>query len=120
MIEVMTPNDIEEINVPEVQAYLYKRFKEIAYTLIPQIEGYFLYVEDFSLLYESHQLMHIILPSIEEALFDRLEGLSVEGDIVEVSLLFNNEFLISLVFKGLDQESLEVISGESKSEKSNT
>ena len=120
MIDVMNPNDIEKIDVPEVQAYLYKRFKEINYTLMPQIEGYFLFVEDFSLLYESHQLMHFILPSIKEGLFDRVEGVSVEGDIVEVSLLFNNEFLMSLIFKGLDQESLEVITKEEKIEKNNT
>ena len=120
MIEVMHPSDIEEIDVPEVQAYLHKRFKEIDYGLTPHIEGYFLYVEAFSLLYEKQRLKHLVLPSIAGGLFDRVEGVSVEGDIVEVSLLFNNEFLMSLVFKGLDQKSLEVITKEKKIEKSNT
>ncbi len=116
MVEVMHSSDIGKIRSPDVQ----KRFTEIDNRLIPQIEGYFLYVEDFSLLYESHQLKHFILPSIKEGLFDRVEGVSVEGDIVEVSLLFNNEFLMSLVFKGLDQESLEVITKEKQIEKSST
>ncbi len=120
MIEVMNTNDIEKIDVPEIQAYLYKRFKEIDYTLIPQIEGYFLYVEAFSLLLTRHRLKHLILPSIADGLFDRIEGVSVEGDIVEVSLLFNNEFFMSLVFNGLDEKSLEIVNKEIKIEKSNT
>ncbi len=120
MIEVMYSEDIEKINAPAVQVYLHKRFKEIDHTLIPHIEGYFLYVEDFSLLLTSHRLKHLVLPSIAEGLFDRVEGMALEGEIVEVSLLFNNEFLMSLVFHGLDQKSLEVITKEKKIEKSST
>ena len=114
MIEVLQPEDIEKIDVPEVQAYLHKRFKEIDYRLTPHIEGYFLYIDAFLLLYKSNQLKYLILPSITEGLFDKVEGVSVEGDIVEVSLLFNNEFLMSLIFKGLDQKSLEVITKDEK------
>ena len=115
IIEVMYPNDIDKISSPEIQAYLYKRFKEIDYSLIPHVEGYFLYVKDFSLLYESHNLNYLILPSIGEGLFDHIEGISVEDDIVEVSLLFNNEFLMSLVFNGSDEKSLEIVTKEKKS-----
>jgi len=118
MIEVMYLRDVKKIDNPEVASYLCKRFKEIDYTLIPQIEGYFLYVEDFSLLLESHRLKYLILPSIAEGLFNDIEGVSVEGDIVEVSLLFNNEFLMSLVFNSLDQKSLEIITKEKNIEKS--
>ena len=112
MIEVMHPNDIEKIDVPELQVYLRKRFKEIDYTLIPHVEGYFLYVEDFSLLLESHRLKYLILPSLADGLFNDVEGVSEEGDIVEVSLLFNNEFLLSLIFKSIDQRNLSIIRGE--------
>lgn len=114
MIEVMYPIDIEKINSSEIQAYLFKRFKEIDYSLMPHIEGYFLYVKEFSLLYERHRLKHFTLPSITEGLFDEVEGVSVEGDIVEVSILFNNEFLMSLVFNSLDEKSLEIITKEKK------
>lgn len=114
MIEVMCPNDIGKISSPEIRAYLHKRFKEIGYPLIPHIEGYFLYVQDFSLLYESHVLKHLILPSIAEGLFDKIEGVTVDGDILEVSLLFNNEFLMSLVFFGLDEMSLEIMTKEKR------
>lgn len=117
MIEIMYPNDIEKIISPKIQAYLYKRFKEIDYSLIPHIEGYFLYVKDFSLLHESHRLNHLILPSISEGLFDHVEGVSIEGDIVEVSLVYNNSFLMSLVFNGLDEKSLEIVTKEGKDEK---
>ena len=120
MIEVMYPQDIEKISSLEIQVYLHKRFKEIDYSLIPEIEGYFLFVENFSLLYESHRLKYLILPSIAEGLFDNVEGVSVESNIVEVSLLFNNEFILSLLFKGLEQKSLEIVNKEIKIEKSNT
>lgn len=112
MVEVMNTKDIEKITSTEMQTYLFKRFKEINYHLIPHVEGYFLYVEDFTSLYKSHQLSHLILPSISEGLFDHVEGVSIDGDIVEVSLLFNNEFLMSLVFNGLDVKSLVMITKE--------
>lgn len=116
MIEVMSTNDIGKIDSQEIRTYLHKRFKEIDYALTPNIEGYFLYVKEFTLLYVNHRLTHLVLPSIGEGLFDHVEGVSVEGGIVEVLLSFSNEFLISLVFSGLDEKSLEIITKEKESE----
>jgi len=120
MIEVMYLRDIEKIDDPEVVSYLQKRFQEIDHVLHPQTEGYFLYVEDFSTLYEEHKQHYFTLPSIDKGLFDRVEKVDIKGDIVEVSLLFNNEFMMSLIFYALDQKSLESITKGEKIEKSNT
>ena len=114
MIEVMCPQDIEKITSPVVQTYLHKRFKEIGYVIDPEIEGYFIYVPDFAQLHQTQDLTYLILPSIEEGLFDRPEGISITGDIVEVSLLFNNEFLISLVFYRLSPGEFEIITKENE------
>ena len=117
MIEVMYPGDIEKITSPDIQAYLHKCFKEIANPLVPEREGYFIYVDEFPLLYRSHHLMYFTLPVIADGLFNHVEGISMEGDIVEVSLLFSNEFLITLVFKGLDKKNLEIITKDRIDEK---
>ena len=116
MIEVMYVRDVKKIDDPEVASYLHTRFQEIDHILHPQTEGYFLYVEKFQLLYERHIQHYFTLPSIEEGLFERVEAVDIHGDIVEVSLLFNNEFMMSLVFYKLKQEYLEIITKESKNE----
>ena len=113
MIEVMSINDIGSITSVAMRKYLFKRFEEIG-TLNPQTEGYFLVVNDFALLQERQPLHYVCLPSIAEGLFDEVEGVSVEGNIVEASLLFGNEFLMSLVFNGLDEKSLEIVTKEKK------
>lgn len=113
MIEVMSINDIGSITSAAMRKYLFKRFEEIG-TLNSQTEGYFLVVNDFALLQERQPLHYVCLPSISDGLFDHVEGVAVEGDIVEVSLLFNNEFLMSLIFSDLDEKSLEIVTKEKK------
>ena len=61
MIEVMYLRDVEKIDNAEVASYLQKRFQEIDHVLHPQTEGYFLYVENFSSLYEKRILNTILL-----------------------------------------------------------
>ena len=112
MIEVMYLRDIEKITDPEVESYLHKRFQEIAHTLHPQTEGYFLYVEDFNSLYQKNMQRYFTLPSIDEGLFERVEKVDRQGNIVEVSILFNNEFMMSLIFHNLTQEQLKIITKE--------
>jgi len=114
MVEVMYPRDIEKINDPEVASYLHKRFQEIDHVLHPQTEGYFLYVEAFTSLYKKNTQYYLVLPSIQEGLFNKIENVEVENGVVEVSLLFNNEFMISLIFHNLTAEELQVITKEVK------
>ncbi len=116
MIEVMHLRDVEKIDNPEVASYLHKRLQEIDHILHPQTEGYFLYVEEFTSLYKKNIQHYFVLPSIEEGLFERVESIDIQGDIVEISLLFNNEFMMSLIFYKLKQEYLEVITKENKNE----
>ncbi len=117
MVEVMTQSDILKINLPQVQNYLERRFKELEYPLQPSTEGYFIYVEDFTALQVSHRLTFVTLPSIAEGLFRHIEAISIKDDIVEVSLLFNNEFLLSLIFYRLDTDSLNLITNQSRKKK---
>ncbi len=116
MIEVMYLRDVEKIDNPEVASYLQKRFQDIDHVLHPQSEGYFLYEEDFTSLYEKNTQHYFVLPSIDEGLFDRVEKVEIQGNIVEVSILFNNEFMISLILHNLSQEYLEIITKEKKNE----
>jgi hypothetical protein len=109
MIEVMHPKDIEQIDNAEVVAYLHQRFEEMGYRLHPQTEGYFLYVEDFMQLYESHPLHYVTLPSISGGLLQRIEGVKIQEDIVEIILIFNNEFTLSLVLYKPSQTFLQMI-----------
>jgi hypothetical protein len=114
MIEVMYPRDIEKINDPVVASYLHKRFQEMDHILHPQTEGYFLYVEEFSSLHQRHSQHYFTLPSIDEGLIDSVENVKIEGNIVEVSILFNNEFMMSLIFHNLTSEQLQIITKEVK------
>ena len=114
MIEVMYLRDAKKIDNPEVASYLRKRFKVIDHVLHPQTEGYFLYVEDFSSLYKNNIQHYFVLPSIDDGLFDSVENVDIQGSIVEVSLLFNNEFMMLLIFHNLTQEQLKIITKEKK------
>jgi len=116
MIEVMYLRNVEKIDNPEVTSYLQKRLQEIDHILHPQTEGYFLYVEEFTSLYKKNIQHYFTLPSIDEGLFDRVEKVDIQGLIVEVSILFNNEFMMSLIFYKLKQEYLEIITKENKNE----
>ena len=112
MIEVMYLKDVDKIDNPEVANYLQKRFQEINHVPHPQSEGYFLYVENFSSLYEKRTQHYFVLPSIDEGLFERVEKVDIQGNIIEVSILFNNEFMISLILYNLPQEYLKIITKE--------
>ncbi len=112
MIEVMYLRDVEKIDNPEVASYLQKRLQEIDHILHPQTEGYFLYVEEFTSLYKKNMQHYFTLSSIDEGLFERVESVDIQGDIVEVSILFNNEFMMSLIFHNLTQEQLKIITKE--------
>ena len=114
MIEVMYPRDIEKIDNSEVASYLHKRFQEMDHILHPQTEGYFLYVEEFNSLHKKNIQHYFTLPSISEGLFDRVENIEIENGVVEVSLLFNNEFMMSLIFHNLTAEELQIIRKEVK------
>ena len=117
MIEVMSKSDIVKVDVLPVQTYLHKRFKELKHPLEPSTEGYFVYVGDFTSLQGSHRLRYVTLPAISEGLFRNIEAVSIKDDIVEVSLLFNNEFLLSLIFYSLDINSLNLITNQSRQKK---
>ena len=108
MIEIFDENDISRIPSQKVRDHLHKRFKEIGELLNPAAEGYFVYVDDFEQLYHRNVLRFVELPSIEEGFLKYNEGVMQCGEIVEVSILFNNEFLLTLVLDDLseDQKSL--------------
>ena len=116
MVEVMNEKDIAKIDLLPVHTYLHKRFKELEHPLEPSTEGYFIYVKDFTTLQVSHRLTYVTLPSISEGLFRHIEAITIKDDIVEVSLLFSNQFLLSVIFYRLDTKSLNLIMKPSKQE----
>ena len=116
LYELFTINDVERLPHPILKQYLKERFEEIGGIKAPRVDGYFVYVENFKILYQRNALRYVTLSSIAEGLFRNIEGVTIKQDIVEVSLLFNNEFLITLVFYGLDEESLSMILNGSRSQ----
>lgn len=108
MIEILDDNDINRIASQRVREHLHKRFQEIGGIQNPSVEGYFVYVDDFEQLYHRNMLRFVDLPGIEDGILKYNEGVLQYGEIVEVSILFNNEFLLTLVLDDLgeDQKSL--------------
>ncbi len=109
LFELFSLKEVEKLPHPVLKQYLKTRFKEIGGIKRPGVEGYFVYVEHFSALYQRNALRYVTLSSIAEGLFSNIEGISFKQDIVEVSLLFNNEFLLTLVFYQLDEESRSLL-----------
>ncbi len=109
LYELFSAKDVERLPHPVLKPYLKERFKEIGGIKNPGIEGYFVYVDNFKLLYQRNALRYVTLSSMSEGLFRNIEGVTIKQDIVEVSLLFSNEFLLTLVFYRLDEESLSMI-----------
>ena len=115
MIEVTNLEEVSAIKSPKIRDYLQRRLKEVGYELNPKREGSFLYVENPELLEHKHYLVGVTLPSIGEGLLTQREAVTIKLDIIEISLLFNNEYLLSIVVdknscsdKFLQQIGLEV------------
>ncbi len=100
MIEITKLEEIKAIESAKIRIYLKKRLREVGFELNPLTEGSFLYVEDPEELEQSHKLQGVTLPSIEQGLFTHIEAVTVHLGIFEISLLFNNEYILSIV---LDQ-----------------
>ena len=97
MIEITKLEEIKAIESAKIRIYLKKRLREVGFELNPLTEGSFLYVEDPGELEQSHKLQGVTLPSIEQGLFSNIETITADLDIFEISLLFNNEYLLSLI-----------------------
>jgi len=112
MIEITKPEEINSIESAKIRTYLKRRLREVGYELNSQTEGSFLYVEDPKLLHHSHRLCGVTLPSIEQGLFTSVEAVTVHLGIFEISLLFNNEYLLSIVVdeNRCSEEFLQLIS----------
>jgi len=99
MIEITTPLEIKLVSNEIIRTYLQHRFKEIGTPPNPLTEGSFVYVEDFHQLSQPHSLIGVTLPSIEQGLFAQTEAVAVFNGIIEITLLFNNEYLLSIVLE---------------------
>ena len=112
MIEITKLEEIKSIESAKIRIYLKRRLQEIGFELNPQIEGSFLYVDLPQVLHQSHQLRGMTLPSIEQGLFTHIEAVTVHLGIFEISLLFNNEYMLSLIVQknSCSEEFLQLIS----------
>ena len=112
MIEITKLEEIKDIESVKIRTYLKKRLREVGYELNPQTEGSFLYVKDPELFHHSQKLSGVTLPSIEQGLFSSVEAVTVHLGIFEISLLFNNEYLLSIVVdeNSCSEEFLQLIS----------
>ena len=97
MIEITKPEEVNVIKSAKIRIYLKRRLMEVGYELNPLIDGSFLFLEEAEELQQSHKLLGVTLPSIEQGLFTHIEAVTVHLGIFEISLLFNNEYLLSIV-----------------------
>ncbi len=97
MIEITKTEDIKAIKSAKIRIYLKRRLGEVGYRLNPQTEGSFIFIEDPLELQQSHKLQGVTLPSVEQGFFTQIESVFVYLDIIEISLLFNNEYMLSVV-----------------------
>jgi len=97
IVEIMNEADIQKVGDIAVQSYLQQRFTDLEAPLDAKHEGYFLYIEDTEVFEKEQQLTFAVLPSIEQGLFSRFEDTMLRDGIVEMSLLINNEFMLSII-----------------------
>ena len=119
MIEITKPEEIKAIESAKIRIYLKRRLMEVDYQLNVLSEGSFLYLESPELLHQSHKLKGVTLPSIEQGLFSNIEAVTVHLGIFEISLLFNNEYLLSIIVEenSCSEEFLQLISMDAFNEK---
>jgi hypothetical protein len=96
LVEILTPTDLQRLP-PAVRRYLQGRLATLESPPDPATEGYFVYLEDPRVLTHPLVLRHTTLPSLEAGLLRHLEGVVGNGELLELAVLPNNEFLLSLV-----------------------
>lgn len=98
MIEILHRSDIEKIVDDRIKDYLLYSFLRLPEDYIYPDYGYFVVIESIKDL-ESDliKLSTISLPNIENGLFDDIELVEIQDEIIELVILYDNDFGVSLI-----------------------
>lgn len=98
MIEVLSKNDVSNISNEKSRDFLISCFDRLPKEFFYPKDGYFILVEDFNeLLFESIKIGNVVLPSFENGLYEYISMVEVENDYMEILLLLDNDFGVSLI-----------------------
>jgi len=98
MIEILNRADIQNVKDEKIKEYLEYSFKRLPNNFEYPEYGYFVVIETIQELESnSIKLSKINLPSIDNGLFDFVELVEIQNEIVEVVILYDNDYGVSFI-----------------------
>lgn len=100
MIELLSKSDVNLIANPALKDYALFSFERLPSDYIYPDYGYFIVIENFEeLLHNPLPLSKCKLPSINDGLFDYIELVEQKEGILEIVILVDNDFGVSLILE---------------------
>lgn len=100
MIELLEKGDVSLIHNPALKEYATYSFERLPSDFVYPEYGYFIIIEHFDeLLQNPLPFSKCKLPSLNDGLFEYIELVEQKGDILEIVILVNNDFGVSLILE---------------------
>lgn len=100
MIELLSKSDVNLIANPALKEYALFSFERLPSDYIYPDYGYFIVIENFEeLLLNPLPFSKCKLPSINDGIFDYIELVEQKEGILEVVILVDNDFGVSLILE---------------------
>lgn len=100
MIELLNKGDVSLIKNPALKEYAIYSFERLPSDFVYPEYGYFIIIEHFEeLLKNPIPFSKCKLPSFNDGLLDYIELVEQKGDVLEVVILANNDFGVSLILE---------------------
>lgn len=100
MIELLNKGDVSLIMNPALKEYATYSFERLPSDFVYPEYGYFIIIEHFDeLLQNPLPFSKCKLPSFNDGLLDYIELVEQKGDILEIVILVNNDFGVSLILE---------------------
>ncbi|NBK99631.1 MAG: hypothetical protein EOM50_16770 [Erysipelotrichia bacterium] len=100
MIELLNQGDVSQIMNPALKEYATYSFERLPSDFIYPDYGYFVIIEHFDeLLQNPLPFSKCKLPSFNEGLLDYIELVEQKKDVLEVVILADNDFGVSLILE---------------------
>jgi len=100
MIELLNKGDVSLIKNPALKEYAIYSFDRLPSDFVYPEYGYFIIIEHFDELLKSPLLFSKCqLPSFNDGLFEHIELIEQKGDVLEIVILVDNDFGVSLILE---------------------
>ena len=100
MIELLNKGDVSLIKNPALKEYATYSFERLPSDFVYPDHGYFIIIEQFDeLLQNPLPFSKCKLPSFNDGLLDYIELVEQKEDILEVLVLVDNDFGVSLILE---------------------